>query len=80
MPKVVDELPDEVNQYPWHEWMDGQVRLFTHDVDFGCSPKSFIRLARRAGWREKRKVQARLDAAMSQVYLRFGPPGGETPQ
>lgn len=76
MPKVLDELPDDHRRYPWHTWMDGQIREFTHDVDFDCAPKTFARLARRAAWNSnpRRKVLVRVKARTSTVVVQFLPP------
>lgn len=78
MPRILEELPEDT-AYPWTSWMDGQIREFQQGEDFDCAPKTFARLARRAGWRQtpRRPVYARVNTKRGTVVLRFLPPEEE---
>lgn len=66
MPDIVDEIPKasregKTSKYPWDEWLDGQVRLFTETEDFkDRKPEAWAASLRNGASQRGTKVKIRV--------------------
>jgi|GEM_PF-1828404 len=71
MAKIIKQLPDTRNKYPWDEWTDGQSRVVAKGIDFTCDLKAFTASLFNYANRNRLKVTTRTDRAKKTVAFLF---------
>lgn len=66
MAKILTEMPKRIggpgrpSEYPYDEWLDGQIRQLEPGVDFQAKPQSVVQSARTMAEKRGMKLRSRL--------------------